>query len=96
MRSLLFTDGSLGVNIRNGIKICASISEKTLVFCCRSEQEKGKWLEAFSEERKLVEQDKLDGLEFAPAARQLARTAAARCHRRPPSKPRSKLPYILL
>ncbi|XP_018910365.2 spermatogenesis-associated protein 13 isoform X1 [Bemisia tabaci] len=83
-------DGSLGVNIRNGIKICASISEKTLVFCCRSEQEKGKWLEAFSEERKLVEQDKLDGLEFAPAARQLARTAAARCHRRPPSKPRNK------
>lgn len=45
-----------------------------------------------SEERRLVEQDRNEGLEFPAAARQLARLAATRQqHRRPPIKPRSML-----
>lgn len=42
----------------------------------------------FAEERRLVEQDKNDGLELPATARKLARLAA-RCQKRPPRKPRS-------
>lgn len=70
--------------------MCTTERNKWLLFCCRSAQDKVKWLEGFVKERKLVEQDLKDGLEFAPAARHLARIAATRC-RRPPSKPTSKI-----
>ncbi|XP_075210885.1 rho guanine nucleotide exchange factor 3 [Lycorma delicatula] len=83
-------DPQLGVSIRHGIKVYSCIRDKWLLFCCRTQQEKSKWLEAFAEERRLVAQDLRDGLEFAPAARQLARIAAAQCYRRPPNKPRGK------
>lgn len=43
-----------------------------------------------AEERRLVAQDRNDGLEFPAAARQLARLAASRQQNRPPIKPRSK------
>lgn len=43
-----------------------------------------------AEERRLVAQDRNDGLEFPAAARQLARLAANRQQNRPPIKPRSK------
>lgn len=77
--------------MRHGIKVHSALKDKWLLFCCRSAQEKARWLESFEEERRLVAQDLRDGLEFAPAARHLARMSAARCYqRRPPSKPRSK------
>ncbi|KAG8262866.1 Rho guanine nucleotide exchange factor 4 [Homalodisca vitripennis] len=81
---------ALGVTVRHGIKVYSCVRDKWLLFCCRSAQDKTRWLEGFAEERRLVAQDLRDGLEFAPAARHLARMAAARCYRRPPSKPRNK------
>uniref|UniRef100_A0A1B6CGV1 Spermatogenesis-associated protein 13 n=1 Tax=Clastoptera arizonana TaxID=38151 RepID=A0A1B6CGV1_9HEMI len=87
------TDGKepqLGVSVRNGIKVYSCIRDKWLLFCCRTAQEKNRWMESFAQERRMVEQDLKDGLEFAPAARHLARMAAARSYRRPPSKPRNK------
>lgn len=83
-------DSQLGANVRHGIKIYSCTRDKWLLFCCRTAQDKSKWLDAFAQERQMVAQDLRDGLEFAPAARHLARMAAARCYRRPPSKPRSK------
>lgn len=66
--------------------------DKWLLFCCRTAEDKRKWLAAMAEERRLVEKDRNDGLEFPAAARQLARLAATRQqHRRPPLKPRSML-----
>lgn len=47
-----------------------------------------------AEERRLVAQDRNDGLEFPAAARQLARLAANRQQNRPPIKPRSKFTYV--
>ncbi|XP_067008180.1 spermatogenesis-associated protein 13 isoform X2 [Anabrus simplex] len=82
-------DPQLGVMVRHGLKVYSHVRDKWLLFCCRSAEDKQCWLEAFSEERRLVAQDREDGLEFPPAARQLARMAA-RCPRRPPNKPRSK------
>uniref|UniRef100_A0A1B6KMS1 DH domain-containing protein n=1 Tax=Graphocephala atropunctata TaxID=36148 RepID=A0A1B6KMS1_9HEMI len=81
---------ALGVTVRHGIKLYSCVRDKWLLFCCRSAQDKTRWLEGLAEERRLVAQDLRDGLEFAPAARHLARMAAARCYRRPPSKPRNK------
>lgn len=81
------TDIHIGVTVRHAIKLYSCIRDKWLLFCCRSSSEKQKWLQAFMEERKMVIQDKNDGLEFPAAAKQLARVAA-RCQRRPPRKPR--------
>lgn len=85
----MFSDPQLSVMVRHGLKVYSCVREKWLLFCCRSAEEKQHWLEAMAEERRLVEKDRQDGLEFPPAARQLARMAA-RCQKRPPSKPRSK------
>lgn len=85
----IISDPQLGVMVRHGLKVYSCVREKWLLFCCRSAEEKRRWLDAMAEERQLVAKDRQDGLEFPPAARQLARMAA-RCQRRPPSKPRSK------
>lgn len=85
---MLILDPQLGVNVRHGLKVYSCVRDKWLLFCCRSANDKQKWLEAFSQERKLVVQDRDEGLEFPPAARKLAKIAG-RCQRRPPSKPRS-------
>ncbi|KAK9746793.1 RhoGEF domain [Popillia japonica] len=79
-------DIHIGVTVRHAIKLYSVIRDKWLLFCCRSSSEKQRWLEAFVEERKLVNKDKSEGVEFPPAAKQLARVAA-RCQRRPPRKP---------
>lgn len=87
----MFSDPQLGVMVRHGLKVYSCVRDKWLLFCCRSSEEKQRWLQAMAEERRLVVKDRQDGLEFPPTARQLARMAA-RCKRRPPSKPRSKYP----
>lgn len=81
-----YVDIHIGVTVRHAIKLYSVIRDKWLLFCCRSSSEKQRWLEAFVEERKLVNRDKSEGVEFPSAARQLARMAA-RCQRRPPRKP---------
>ncbi|KAK0182228.1 hypothetical protein PV327_000389 [Microctonus hyperodae] len=84
-------DHQLGVTVRHCLKVYSCVRDKWLLFCCRTAEEKRKWLNAMSEERRLVEQDRNEGLEFPAAARQLARLAATRQqHRRPPAKPRNK------
>jgi Rho guanine nucleotide exchange factor 4 len=85
-------DGHLGVSVRHAIKLYSCVRDKWLLFCCRSSSDKQRWLQAFAEERKLVAQDKDDGLEFPPSAKQLAKVAA-RCQRRPPRKPRAGKNY---
>nr|CAD7440106.1 unnamed protein product [Timema bartmani] len=82
-------DPQLGVTVRHGLKVFSRVRDKWLLFCCRCAVDKQRWLDALGEERRLVAQDQRDGLQFPPAARQLARMAA-RCQRRPPSKPRGK------
>lgn len=91
----VFTDPQLGVNVRHGLKVYSCVRDKWLLFCCRSVHDKQKWLNAFTQERRSVTQDRDDGLELPPSARKLARLAA-RCQRRPPSKPRGtkKLNFI--
>lgn len=77
------------MTVRHAIKLYSCLRDKWLLFCCRSASDKKKWLEAFAEERKMIAQDRNDGLEFPPAAKQLARVAA-KCQRRPPRKFRGK------
>lgn len=89
----MFSDPQLGVMVRHGLKVYSCVRDKWLLFCCRSAEEKQRWLETMAEERRLVVKDRQDGLEFPPTARQLARMTA-RCKRRPPSKPRSKYPLL--
>lgn len=88
-----FLDIHIGVTVRHAIKLYSVIRDKWLLFCCRSSSEKQRWLEAFLEERKLVNKDKSEGVEFPPAAKQLARVAA-RCQRRPPRKPGGTIIFI--
>ncbi|XP_049771951.1 spermatogenesis-associated protein 13 [Schistocerca cancellata] len=83
-------DPQLGIAVRHCVRIVCSGRERGLVFACRSAAEKTRWLQALAEERRLVDKDAREGLEFAPAARQLARMAARCQRRRPPSKPRGK------
>ncbi|CAH1126967.1 unnamed protein product [Ceutorhynchus assimilis] len=78
-------DSNLNVNVRHAIKLLDGARDKWFIFCCRSAKEKQRWLEAFDEERRLVNQDKNDGLDLPPAARHLARVAAYR-QKRPPRK----------
>ncbi|XP_020285856.1 spermatogenesis-associated protein 13 isoform X3 [Pseudomyrmex gracilis] len=78
-----------GVTVRHCLKIYSCVRDKWLLFCCRTAEEKRRWLAAMAEERRLVAQDRNDGLEFPAAARQLARIAARRQQNRPPIKPRS-------
>ena len=85
----LFTDHQLGVTVRHCLKVYSCVRDKWLLFCCRTAEEKRRWLAAMAEERRLVAQDRNDGLEFPSAARQLARLAATRQQNRPPIKPRS-------
>ncbi|KAJ8971570.1 hypothetical protein NQ314_000624 [Rhamnusium bicolor] len=85
-------DAHLGVSVRHAIKLYSMVRDKWLLFCCRSSNDKQRWLRVFGEERRLVAQDKNDGLDFPPSARQLARIAA-RCQRRPPRKPRNGKNY---
>ncbi|XP_050306057.1 uncharacterized protein LOC126743130 isoform X2 [Anthonomus grandis grandis] len=77
-------DPSLHLNYRNAIRIEIR-NDNCLVFCCRSAEEKQTWLNAFEEERRLVTQDKNNGLDLPPSARDLARIASAR-QQRPPRK----------
>ncbi|XP_015606220.1 uncharacterized protein LOC107272983 isoform X2 [Cephus cinctus] len=83
-------DPQLGVTVRHCLKVYSCVRDKWLLFCCRTADEKQRWLAAMAEERRLVAQDRNDGLEFPAAARQLARIAATRQRCRPPTKPRSK------
>lgn len=87
---ILFVDLQSGVTVRHCLKIYSCVRDKWLLFCCRTAEEKRRWLTAMAEERRLVAQDRNDGLEFPAAARQLARLAASRQQNRPPIKPRSK------
>lgn len=87
--NLLFADHQLGVTVRHCLKVYSCVRDKWLLFCCRTAEEKRRWLTAMAEERRLVAQDRNDGLEFPAAARQLARLAATRQQNRPPIKPRS-------
>lgn len=86
---LSFSDAHSGVSVRHAIKLHSLVRDKWLLFCCRSSNDKRRWLQAFEEERRLVEQDKDDGFDLPQTARQLARVAA-KCKKRPPRKPRSK------
>ncbi|XP_014470070.1 PREDICTED: uncharacterized protein LOC106742017 isoform X2 [Dinoponera quadriceps] len=79
-----------GVTVRHCLKVYSCVRDKWLLFCCRTADEKRRWLAAMAEERRLVAQDRNDGLEFPAAARQLARLAASRQQNRPPIKPRNK------
>ncbi|CAG9859561.1 unnamed protein product [Phyllotreta striolata] len=81
-------DAQLGVTVRHAIKLHSTVRDKWLLFCCRSTSDKQRWLRMFDEERKLIEQDKSEGLDLAPSTRHLARMAA-RSKRRPPRKPRN-------
>lgn len=97
-KSIFVSDTRTGVSVRHGFKILISYDSslqnnkepstttKALVFCVRGSKEKLEWLTAFDRERKLVEQDLAEGLEFAPAARRLAREAASNRRSRPPNK----------
>ncbi|KAF3421667.1 hypothetical protein E2986_13783 [Frieseomelitta varia] len=89
----LFIDHQLGVTVRHCLKVYSCVRDKWLLFCCRTAEEKRRWLAAMAEERRLVAQDRNDGLEFPSAARQLARLAATRQQNRPPIKPRKKYVY---
>lgn len=81
------------MSVRHAIKLYSCIRDKWLLFCCRSSSDKKRWLEAFIEERRLVAQDKDDGLEFPSSAKQLAKVSA-RCQRRPPRKPRGITRFV--
>ncbi|XP_050499338.1 uncharacterized protein LOC126879961 isoform X2 [Diabrotica virgifera virgifera] len=81
-------DAHLGVTVRHAIKLYSLVRDKWLLFCCRSSNDKQRWLRMFAEERRLVAQDKDDGLDFPPSTRHLARISA-RSKRRPPRKPRT-------
>ncbi|XP_046420190.1 uncharacterized protein LOC124179639 isoform X1 [Neodiprion fabricii] len=83
-------DPQLGVTVRHCLKVYSCVRDKWLLFCCRTADEKRQWLAAMAEERRLVQQDRTDGLDFPPAARQLAKIAATRERCRPPSKPSNK------
>ncbi|XP_078051254.1 rho guanine nucleotide exchange factor 3 isoform X1 [Augochlora pura] len=83
-------DHQSGVTVRHCLKIYSCVRDKWLLFCCRTAEEKRRWLAAMAEERRLVAQDRNDGLEFPTAARQLARLVATRQQNRPPIKPRNK------
>ncbi|XP_017779219.1 PREDICTED: rho guanine nucleotide exchange factor 4-like [Nicrophorus vespilloides] len=85
-------DPHLGVTVRHAIKLYSCVRDKWLLVCCRSANDKQRWLQAFADERKLVAQDKNDGLDFAASSRHLAKIAA-RCQRRPPRKVRSDKNY---
>ncbi|KAL1491966.1 hypothetical protein ABEB36_012477 [Hypothenemus hampei] len=78
-------DSTVHVNVRNAIKLVNSAKDKCFVFCCRSNKEKQRWLEAFKEERRLSKQENDDGLKLPPPARHLAKMAAHR-QKRPPRK----------
>lgn len=75
--------------MRHAIKLYSLVRDKWLLFCCRSSNDKRRWLQAFEEERKLVGQDKDDGFDVPHTARQLAKVAA-KSKKRPPRKPRGK------
>lgn len=90
----MLADPQLGVAVRHCVRV-SSGRDRGLLFACRSQGEKIRWLEALTEERRLVAQDLQEGLEFDTAARQLARMTA-RCQRqRPPSKPRGREQIIV-
>ena len=58
-------DSQIGANVRHGIKIYSCTRDKWLLFCCRTAQDKGRWLDAFAQERQMVAQDLRDGLELS-------------------------------
>ncbi|KAJ8941461.1 hypothetical protein NQ318_016901 [Aromia moschata] len=51
-------DSHLGVSVRHAIKLHSVVRDKWLLFCCRSANDKQRWLKMFAEERRLVAQDK--------------------------------------
>ncbi|KAF5308644.1 hypothetical protein FQR65_LT06105 [Abscondita terminalis] len=87
-------DMKTGVSVRHALRVHSCVRDKWILCCVRSSVEKQKWLHAFAEERRLVAQDKCDGLDFPPTAKQLAKIAA-RTQRRPPRKPRGNKSYKL-
>lgn len=95
LTSNLIVDHQSGVTVRHCLKVYSCVRDKWLLFCCRTAEEKRRWLTAMAEERRLVAQDRNDGLEFPAATRQLARLAASRQQYRPPIKPRSKFAFQL-
>ncbi|KAK6628181.1 hypothetical protein RUM43_001993 [Polyplax serrata] len=80
-----------GSTVKHGIQIYNYMDDKWLVFCCRSHKDKVKWLEALLDERKLVAQDREEGLNLTKSARELAKISAFT--KGMPNKPKSESSY---
>ncbi|XP_043229312.1 serine/arginine repetitive matrix protein 2-like isoform X1 [Amphibalanus amphitrite] len=88
------TDGKdefSGATVRNAIRVHSQLKNKWYVFCCKSEDEKLRWMLKFREERIRVCRDHENGFRVSDKFRRLAQIAA-RNHQNTPKKPKTQHP----
>uniref|UniRef100_A0AAY4ANU4 Spermatogenesis associated 13 n=1 Tax=Denticeps clupeoides TaxID=299321 RepID=A0AAY4ANU4_9TELE len=65
-------DAELGVCVKNGLKLRNTSTQDVCILCCRKAQDKQRWTEAFSRERRRVQEDQEMGMEISESQRKEA------------------------
>lgn len=80
-----------GATVRNAIRVHSQLKNKWYIFCCKSEDEKLRWMLKFREERIRVCRDHENGFQVSDKFRRLAQVSA-RNHLNTPKKPKTQHP----
>ncbi|XP_076331056.1 uncharacterized protein LOC143236617 [Tachypleus tridentatus] len=83
-------DSQFGVTVKHAWKIYCGSREKWFMFYTKTAAEKDCWMQAFREERKLVEEDKEQGFIITEQAKKAAKLALL--NKQKPKRPRAKIP----
>ncbi|XP_030625780.1 spermatogenesis-associated protein 13 [Chanos chanos] len=65
-------DAELGLTLKHAFLLRNTSTQEVCVLCCRKPQDKQRWLQAFTQERKRVQEDEEMGMEISEAQRKQA------------------------
>lgn len=65
-------DGARGPGLRNAFRLASRTGDEVHLFCARKPEDKARWLQAFRDERRRVQEDRALGMEISENQKKLA------------------------
>lgn len=65
-------DGARGLGLRNAFRLASHTGDEVHLFCARKPEDKARWLQAFRDERRRVQEDRALGMEISENQKKLA------------------------
>ncbi|XP_020750295.2 spermatogenesis-associated protein 13 isoform X6 [Odocoileus virginianus] len=65
-------DGARGPGLRNAFRLASPTGDEVHLFCARKPEDKARWLQAFRDERRRVQEDRALGMEISENQKKLA------------------------